>query len=207
VLYDPAWLSLLDARERLKARGHEAAEAETAICLALGDRKLKWRPTTGKVTYAPTGATLAPSQVRELAFREGVKLRLEWPFNLKPEEIDWDNSRPKGPWPYRPWQLELLAHVVRIEVSREDFDIVFPVRPDPAETASQADEESPPVATRKQERRDKARLVIAELHPDGVPGADELPNKSLVADVTARAKEKKWDVGSPDTILRAAGRK
>jgi hypothetical protein len=48
-LYDPDWLSLLDARERLKAKGAEAVEAETAICFVLRDRKLKVRFIIEKV--------------------------------------------------------------------------------------------------------------------------------------------------------------
>jgi hypothetical protein len=82
VLYDPAWLSLLDLRERLKARGHEAAEVETAICLALRDMKFKLHIAIEKVTYAPTGGTLAPAQVHEITFKEGVKLRPTIPFDL-----------------------------------------------------------------------------------------------------------------------------
>ena len=51
-LYESDWLLLLDARERLKAGRAEAVEAETAICLALRDRKLKVRIQIEKVTYA-----------------------------------------------------------------------------------------------------------------------------------------------------------
>ena len=126
-LYDPDWLSLLDARERLKARGAEADEAETALCLALRDRKLKVHITIEKVTYAPTGATLSPTYVRELEFKEGVKLQLAVPADLKPADIDWDNSHPLRPWPYGPWQHQLLAHVSRIEVSRTDLEGAFAI--------------------------------------------------------------------------------
>ena len=126
-LYDPDWLSLLDARERLKAKGAEAVEAETAICLVLRDGKLKVHITIEKVTYAPTRATLSAAYVRSLEFKEGIKLRLCVPFDLKPEDIDWDNSHPTRAWPYGPWQDELLAHVARIEVWRADFERAFPM--------------------------------------------------------------------------------
>jgi hypothetical protein len=126
-LYDSDWLSLLDARERLKARGAEADEAETAICFALRDGKLKVHITIEKVTYAPTRGTLSPNHVRALEFREGIKLRLRVPFGLKPEDIDWDNSRPTRPWPYGPWQHQLLAHVSRIKVSRTDLEGTFAI--------------------------------------------------------------------------------
>ena len=126
-LYDSDWLSLLDARERLKARGAEADEAEMAICFALRDGKLKVHITIEKVTYAPTRGMLSPSHVRALEFEEGIKLRLRVPFDLKPEDIDWDNSRPTRLWPYGPWQHQLLAHVSRIEVSRTDLEGTFAI--------------------------------------------------------------------------------
>ena len=140
--YDPDWLSLLDARERLKAKGAEAVEAETAICLVLRDGKLKVHITIEKVTYAPTRATLSATYVRSLEFKEGIKLRLCVPFDLKPEDIDWDNSHPTRAWPYGPWQYELLAHVARIEVWRADFERAFPMlrAADAAEEARGANE-------------------------------------------------------------------
>jgi hypothetical protein len=127
VLYDPDWLSLLDARERLRARGAAQAEVETAICLAARDLKFRIRVTIGGVIYAPTGATLDPTYIRALEFKEGHKLRLRVPSDLKPEDIDWDNSRPTRPWPYGPWQHQLLAQVSRIEVSRADFERTFAI--------------------------------------------------------------------------------
>ena len=126
-LYDPDWLSLLDARERLKAKGAVQVEAETAICLAVRDRKLKVRFVIEKVIYAPTGGTLETWRVRTLEFEEGMTLRVAVPFDLTRKDINWKASRPKAPWPYGPWQHQLLAHVARIEVSRADLDREFPM--------------------------------------------------------------------------------
>ena len=71
-------------------------------------------------------ATLSPTYVRALEFKEGGKLRLPVPFDLKPEGIDWNSfPRPTGPWPCGPWQHQLLAHVSRIEVSRTDLEGTF----------------------------------------------------------------------------------
>ena len=124
MLYDPDWLSLLDARERLKAKGAEATEAEIAICNALRDKKLKVQVTPEKVIYRSTGATLAPDDVRQLEFDEG-KFKVEIPFDLTRKDINWKASRPKAPWSYGSWQYGLLEHVARIEVSRADFESVF----------------------------------------------------------------------------------
>lgn len=171
-----------------------------------------------KVTYARTGATLDPTYVRRLEFEEGVKIRLAVPADLKPADIDWDNSRLLRPLPYEPWQHQLLAHV-RGEVLRTDWERAFPMlrtanaaeetRADeaPADAKDDAREEaSPPNPSDSKQRKGYwARRAIAELWPDGVP--DEIPNKDLVWRVTQYAKDKKWAVGGPDTILRAAGRK
>jgi hypothetical protein len=147
VLYDPDWLSLLDARERLRARGAAQAEAETAICLALQDRKFRRHWILEKATYARTGATLTPTYVRALEFEEGNKLRLAVPADLKPADIDWDNSRPLRPWPYGPWQHQLLAQVAKLTISRVDFETVFPLKasaPLPAEMDGKKPEQSSP---------------------------------------------------------------
>jgi hypothetical protein len=146
VLYDPDWLSFPDARERLKAKGAEATEAEIAICLALRDRKLNVHVTLEKVIYGPTGETLDPTDVRALESNEGFKFRVAMP-DLKPADIDWDNSRPKAPWPYGPWEQELLAHVARIEVSRADLEREFPMLKATPLPPAEADGETPKEAS------------------------------------------------------------
>ena len=171
MLYDPNWLSLLEARERLTARGAAQAEAGAAICLALRDRKVRLQWTLEKVTYARTGATLSPTYIRELEFKEGNKLRLAVPFDLKPEGIDWDNSRPTRPWPYGPWQHELLAHVAKLMLSRVDFETEFPLKADaplsPAEAAAATREEaSPPSAGGREDIARPTGEAIGEGNPE-----------------------------------------
>lgn len=211
MLYDPDWLSLLEARERLTARGAAQAEAETAICLALRDRKFRLQWTIEKVTYARTGATLDPTHVRALEFTEGSKLRLAIPANLKRADIDWDNSRLLRPQPYGPWQHQLLAHVAKLMISRVDFEREFLPKTTlpPVEAKGAAREEtSPPNPSDSKQRKGYwARRAIDEVWPQGIP--DGLPNKTIVWEVTKYANDKtrEWTVGGPDTILRAAGRK
>ena len=184
MLYESEWLSLLDMRERLKARGHEAAEAESAICLALPDMRLR-RWAIAKVTYAPTGGTLAPAQVRGIEFTEGIKLKLAIPYDLKRDDIDWDNSRPKRPWPYGPWQHQLLAHVARIEVSRKNFDKAFPLRAPAAETTSAAAEEAQPIASEPDRPRGE---IVDEPISDNSPAA---PAKGNAAKAVKKSRRKK----------------
>jgi hypothetical protein len=159
VLYDPDWLSLLDARERLKAMVAETTEAESAICLALRDRELRLHWTLEKVTYAPTGATLSPTYIRALEFKEGNKLRL-------PEGINWDNSRPMLPWPYGPWQHQLLAHLAKLMISRADFERVFPMLP-AANAAEEGRGANEPPAKAEGE-------VQGETSPPNGPGREEI---------------------------------
>jgi hypothetical protein len=234
VLYDPDWLSLLDARERLKAKGADASEVESAICNALRDRKLKVRVIPEKVIYGPTGATLDPAEVRALEFDEG-KFRPEIP-DPTPGDIDWDNSRPTRPWAYGPWQHELLAHVARIEVSRADLERVFPMLkgatplPPKAEAATEAareenvgspDDSAPTTPSdqtrgegqptghkrrRKQETKlDRAKRAIAELKSLEVSVA-ELTDSELHDEVCKRLGKSLGNI-SQETVRRAAGRR
>jgi hypothetical protein len=193
VLYDPDWLLLLDARERLRARGATQAEAETAICLALGDRKFRLHWILEKVTYAPTGATLSPTYVRALEFEEGDKLRLAIPADLKPAGIDWDNSHPLLPWPYGPWQHQLLAHVAKLMISRADFEGVFPRKEadaplSPGEAAAGTREEaSPPSAADRED--------IARPSGEAIGGGEH--NPELIAPVAASESEASAHKASP----------
>jgi hypothetical protein len=190
VLYDPGWLSLLDARERLRARGAARAEVETAICLATRDLKFKIHVTIERAIYAPTGATLSPTYIRALEFKEGIKLRLRVPFDLKPEDIDWDNSRPTRAWPYGPWQHALLAHIARIEVWRADFERAFPMLrgANAAEQARGANERLPDL---KEAREDDSSPGAADLGENTQPAEDSgrtyLSNETLEPEKPANA--------------------
>lgn len=230
--YLPDWLSLSKSRDLLVEAGqHSPLEAETDICLALRDRKLRLRWTLEKVTYAPNGATLSPAYALALEFREVIKLKLAVPADIKSAGIDWDNSRPLRPWPYGPWQHQLLAHVAKLEISKADFEREFslkagaplpsaPTLP-PAEAKGEAGEGEVDFATIRPDGarieasppcRDRPRgkwtlRAIDELWPNGVPDVDELPNGALIDAVIELAKRKGWNVGGRDTILRMAGRR
>ena len=58
-----------------------------------------------------------------------------------------------------------------------------------------------------QPARERARVAIKELYPDGVPCQSIEPNVYLCRRVSAKLKEAKLPHVSDDTILRAAGRR
>jgi hypothetical protein len=60
---------------------------------------------------------------------------------------------------------------------------------------------------RKQPLRERARRALDELYPDGVPDQITKSNAELVSAVNAHLTAKREKGLSPDTILRAAGRK
>ena len=70
------------------------------------------------------------------------------------------------------------------------------------------EEASPPNPSDSKQRKGYwTRRAVDELWPPGVP--EEVPNKTIVREVAKYANDKtrKWTIGGPDTILRAAGRK
>jgi hypothetical protein len=52
-----------------------------------------------------------------------------------------------------------------------------------------------------------ARKAIDGAYPNGPPSKEEIGNKTFVAEVMIFAETQGWNVGGPDTILRAAGRR
>ena len=175
---------------------------KSAICLALRDRKLRPRWTLGKVTYAPTGGTLSTAYIRELEFKEGNKLRLSVPADLKPADIDWDNSRPLRPLPYGPWQHQLLAHVSQIEVLRTDLEKAFPMlraanaaeeergaQEPPAEAKEPREEGSPPGAAERAENAQSADDLARTCLSDETPEPEKPPDASKAPNVEADGEQ------------------
>jgi len=73
--------------------------------------------------------------------------------------------------------------------------------------SSVLDSEPPSPTTppsRSQPKREKARRILSELHPNGIPDKLELPDPDLLQQTKSRPELKGV---SDDTILRAAGRR
>jgi Protein of unknown function (DUF3102) len=60
---------------------------------------------------------------------------------------------------------------------------------------------------RKQQLRERARRALGKLYPDGVPDQINKSNAELVRTVNAQITKSRQQGVSPDTILRAAGRR
>ena len=138
--YPPNWLSLSDARELLIASGLSAREAETDICRALREG-IRSRRAFERVTFR--GHTVAPELFRQMTVQDGNRFRLRVPADLAPEDLDWENSRPRRPWPLGEGYL---AHICRLELWRRHLERVFRVNEERKEkhgTASQPSANEP----------------------------------------------------------------
>jgi hypothetical protein len=190
------------------SRGLTQAEAETDITLAFRDRMLNYRATHEKITTL-SGAIIPPQFLRLFAFKNELKLRLAIPRDLGPADLDWENSRPRKPWPYGVQWREFLAHIVKLELSAKDVTRVLCRRAaDTSEDTSRGEELPLVAAGRKRPVRELADYAIKQIFPAGVPSKDEVPHDELVQRVTNFLKEAGHrHLPGKDTILRAAGRR
>jgi hypothetical protein len=136
VRYIPDLLSLSEARELAMASGRSMSEAETDICRALREKNIRSRRAFERVTFR-RGHTVAPELFRQMTVQDGNRFRLRVPADLAPEDLDWENSRPRRPWPLGEGYL---AHIGRLELWRRHLERVFRVNEEPKEkhgTASQ----------------------------------------------------------------------
>jgi len=78
--YTPDWESLSSAVTRIKASGVEEGQAREDLCHAIADRKVAVRVTLVKSKQIFLGGNVRP------------------PAHLKPNDLDWEHSRPSAPW-------------------------------------------------------------------------------------------------------------
>jgi len=78
VRYIPDWERLADALKRVMETGTSEEEAKTDLCRAVADRKIHVR-----------------ASIRSGVFSNG---NVRVPPHLRPEDLDWTQSRPFGPW-------------------------------------------------------------------------------------------------------------
>lgn len=84
----PAWERLPDALTRIiEANGLPENEAQVDICQAIADGSVRIRAKLGRHTRGTTA--------RDMVL-EGKDFRL--PTALRPEDLDWRESRPLKPW-------------------------------------------------------------------------------------------------------------
>jgi hypothetical protein len=208
VRYEPDWILLSEARQRLTSSGLTEHEAETDIALAFRDRKINCRVAIEKITTF-SGATISRQFLSGLAFKNELKLRVAIPHDLGPADIDWENSRSRKPWRYGAGLHQFLAHVAKLELSSKDVTRVLCRGVDDTPEDTSLGEESPlRAAGRNRPVREMANHAIEQIFPAGVPSTDGLPHDKLVQRVTDFLKEAGHRrLPGTDTILRAAGRR
>jgi hypothetical protein len=201
--YIPDWERLLDAVKRVMATGMKEGEAKLDLCRAISDRKIKIRFLVEKEEGCGPFGEIVVGTVRQGS-------DVDIPSHLDPRDFDWLQSRPRKPWRdtrerFLPsdWWFEW------IEVSRDGVTRVLCGAESGHESPEGHGAREPPQRGRgkSQPARERARGVIKELYPDGVPGQATEPNAHLCRRVSAKLKEAKLPDVSDDTILRVAGRR
>jgi hypothetical protein len=143
--YRRAWARLPDAINFLMAAGRPKEVAQTDLCRAIADGAVGFRGKLGR--HANKGFSASGTVL------QGTNFQI--PPEIKPEDLDWEGSRPVKPWPVPrgsfslpgPWYLEW------IEVSMTDVTNVFG-------SAEKHDETAAATSTSR-------RVVESEEVPDG----------------------------------------
>jgi hypothetical protein len=195
--YVSEWERLDDAANRVMATGLSKDEAQTNICRAVSDRAVRFR---AKLRKHALRAVRASDTVLEGE-------NFEIPSKIRPDDLDWETSRPVKPWFVRregsvqwgDWELEW------IELSRTDVSSVLCAngkKPSAQRASSRTS-----ATSRSRPAFDRADRATKALYPQGVPDQAALPNVTLSRRVAQKLKEESLPSVSDDTILRAAGRR
>jgi hypothetical protein len=192
------WERLSEALRRVMAANElPEQEAQSDICRAIADQAVNIRLKLRKhVTKLLTSDALL----------EGNDFQI--PDEIRPEQLDWDRSRPLKPWMVRresfsvpgQWELE------RIELFRPHVTKVLCRAEKQGETIKKASKKTD-ARSKSQPALKAAQEAIKELFPQDPPGQSVLRNKMLCRQVSEKLREKGLPNVSDDTILRAAGRR
>ena len=196
--YVSGWELLSDATTRVMAAPRVSKdEAQSDICQAIVDGAVKIRCRLKRHT---TNQMTSKAELDGNAF--------EIPTRIKPDDLDWEGSRPLKPWTVRrgsypisgDWDLEW------IELSRTDVMNVLCPAGTRGEAARHASRETG-ATNRSRPAFERAQRVIIDLYPQGVPGQSVVPNSNLCRRVGEKLRKERLPDVSDDTILRAAGRR
>jgi hypothetical protein len=193
------WERLSDVLIRVvTANGQSSDQAHQAdICRAIADRTVEIRVKLKRhVTRATTSSETLPGSAFQI------------PMDLKPDDLDWEQSRPKVAWLVprdRGYRVHGYWELALIEVSRADVTAELCGGEDPVAT-----ETTPARSTttgRTRPVRESALRAIDELYAQGKPSQSSEPNKKLCSRVNDWLKDHGMHPVSHDTILRAAKRR
>lgn len=198
MVYISKWERLLEALNRVIASdARSEGEVQRDICQAIADGAVSIR---AKLKRHATRQSKAANTVL-------MGDTFQIPVTIKPDDFDWQDSRPLRPWLVKRgafsvpgyWEVEWIE-VCRAEVT----SVLCPAK----KVAVSAQPASKAGATRRsQPTRKRAEGMIKELYPDGVPEPAVLPNAHLCRQVGEKLKQSGLFSVSDDTILRAAGRR
>jgi hypothetical protein len=196
VAYTPDWEPLADALKRVMMSGVGEDQAKADLCRAVSDRKIDVRVRIAATDYVMGGRVFSDGNV-------GV------PPHLKPEDLNWAQSRPFVQWSIGP---KLGEHYFWIGGwDKRPLDLIEVSTRDVMSILCNANHRH---SGRQRSSRGKSRpaieraqLAIQRLYPDGLPDSITEPNKSLCRRVSEKLKESNLPKVSDDTILRAAERR
>jgi hypothetical protein len=196
--YESRWERLSKALERVKTAARVAEDkAKEDICKAIAERVVNIR---GKLREDRNKLRTSNAVL--------VGGTFHIPHDLKPEDLDWDGSRPLKLWEVQAerFRISKLWYLDWIELSVDDVtrNLCQPARQGEAPQGALSNARA---ASRSRPPRERASQAIAELYPQGVPTQAALPNASLCRRVGRWVRERGLPVVSEDTILRAAGRR
>jgi hypothetical protein len=183
----------------MTAGGVSLEEAQADLCRMISDGVIGLRGQLDRHAHRPLVSSSVVSDAQ-----------LEIPIKLEPGDFDWQESRPTAPWFLRefekyhngPW------HFKRIELSRENVTSILLRGGDAAvATGSPGRIEAPRRRERKKSKRVIAENAIREIWPEGPPPREKVSDGDLIDRVSKHMKRTGASTVSPDTILRAAGRK
>ena len=163
--YRGVWARLPDAIKFLMAAGRPREVAQTDLCLAIADGVVGFRGKLGR--HATKGFSASDTVL------QGTNFQI--PPEIKPEDLDWEGSRPVKPWtiPRGSFALPGRWYLKRIEVSMADVTNVFG-------RAGKHDETTAATSTSR-------RVVESEEVPDG-PGPRSTDEQKPAAAGPARRR-------------------
>ena len=198
--YMPPWERLSDALTRvMEASGLTQSDAQADICRAIADRAVRVQAKVGRHTLRriTSGDTLL----------EGRELLV--PTSLKPEDLDWQASRPLEAW--------MVPHGTPVFHGPWDLDWIKLFTTDVSNVLCGASKEGSPAAqtapgkvgakNRSRPAFERAQRAFKALYPDGAPTQADVPNKILCGKIAQWLSKNGLGSVSDDSILRAAGRR